>query len=62
MDFNQQTTVGPTSSSTRQKIAGRAGVKRSPQKKRARCKNKKYQIAKNRLGSPKRVAQSAFLR
>ena len=33
MDFNQQTTVGPTSSSTRQKIAGRAGVKRSPQKK-----------------------------
>ncbi len=31
--------------------------------RRARCKNKKYQIAKkNRLGSPKRVAQSAFLR
>ena len=31
-------------------------------KGRARRKNKKYQIAKNRLGSPKRVAQSAFLR
>ena len=50
MDFNQQTTVGPTSSSTRQKIAGRAGVKRSPQKKWARRKNKKYQIAKKQTG------------